>query len=122
MGGNLCGGLNKMLRSADGSVLGFKRFNKQNALFPDDVINSITEDNRDAVGGHHNGLIEFDPETEVYKTYDLMIFKILKWRIVSNQKVEWGFGFGGINGINVFTPPNSTLKMLHQELFSLTLM
>ena len=107
--GTFGGGLNKMLRSADGSVLGFKRFNKQNALFPDDVINSITEDNRGMLWvGTNNGLIEFDPKTEVYKTYDLSDLQNPEMSELSAiKRLNGDLVFGGINGINVFTPPNS---------------
>ena len=73
--------------------------------------------------GTNNGLIEFDPKTEVYKTYDLSDLQNPEMSELSAiKKAEWGFSFGGINGINVFTPPNSDSEDVTPELFSLTLM
>lgn len=110
--GTFGGGLNKMLRSSDGSVIGFKRYNKQNSLFPDDVVNSITEDNRGMLWvGTNNGLVEFNPQTESYKTYDLNDFQNPEMSEISAIKRKNGdLVFGGINGINVFTPKPSEFK------------
>jgi ligand-binding sensor domain-containing protein len=68
--GTIGGGLNKMTRALDGSVTGFKRFNRQNGLFPDDVINSIAEDSNGILWvGTNNSLIAFNPKNETYQTF-----------------------------------------------------
>ncbi|MDG1760539.1 MAG: two-component regulator propeller domain-containing protein [Flavobacteriaceae bacterium] len=107
--GTIGGGLNKMLRTADGSVIGFKRYNRQNSLFPDDVINSITEDNKGVLWvGTNNGLIAFNPKNETYKTYAVSGLQNPEMSEISALKRNNGeLIFGGINGINVFTPNNN---------------
>ena len=104
--GTIGGGLNKMIRTADGSVTGFKRYNRQNALFPDDVINSITEDSRGILWvGTNNGLIAFNPQNETYKTYAVSGLQNPEMSEISALKRDGGeLVFGGINGINVFVP------------------
>ena len=58
--------------------------------------------------GTNNGLIEFDPKTEVYKTYDLSDLQNPEMSELSAiKRLNGDLVFGGINGINVFTPPNS---------------
>ena len=104
--GTIGGGLNKMLREEDGTVIGFKRYNKQNDLFPDDVINSIIEDDRGILWvGTNNGLIEFDPVTESFKTHAVDELRNPEISEISALKRRNGdLIFGGINGINVFVP------------------
>lgn len=104
--GTIGGGLNKMLREEDGTVIGFKRYNKQNDLFPDDVINSIIEDDRGILWvGTNNGLIEFDPVTESFKTHAVNELRNPEISEISALKRRNGdLIFGGINGINVFVP------------------
>jgi signal transduction histidine kinase/DNA-binding response OmpR family regulator/ligand-binding sensor domain-containing protein len=104
--GTIGGGLNKMIRAADGSVNGFKRYNRQNNLFPDDVINSISEDKSGVLWvGTNNGLIAFDPRNETYNTYAVNELQNPEMSEISALKRNNGeLVFGGINGINVFTP------------------
>lgn len=109
--GTIGGGLNKMIRALDGSVTGFKRFNRQNGLFPDDVINSIAEDSNGILWvGTNNSLIAFNPKNETYQTFlaselqNPEMSEISALKRGNNELV-----FGGINGINVFTPNNNTL-------------
>ena len=104
--GTIGGGLNKMLRNKDGSVKGFKRFNKQNKLFPDDVVNSIEEDNEGYLWvGTNNELIKFDPVNETYDLYETNELQNPEMSEISALKRRNGeMVFGGINGINVFTP------------------
>ena len=104
--GTIGGGLNKMLRHKDGSVIGFKRYNQQNKLFPDDVINSIQEDDDGALWvGTNTGLIKFNPQSETYDTYSQNELQNPEMSEISALKRRTGeLVFGGINGINVFTP------------------
>lgn len=108
--GTIGGGLNKMIRSLDGTVTGFKRFNRKNGLFPDDVINSISEDNNGILWvGTNNGLIAFNPKKETYQTYLASELHNPEMSEISAIKRNNGeLVFGGINGINVFTPNNNT--------------
>ncbi len=109
--GTIGGGLNKMTRTQDGSVTGFKRFNRQNGLFPDDVINSIAEDSNGILWvGTNNGLIAFNPKNETYQTYlasELQNPEMSEISALKRRNTE--LVFGGINGINVFTPNNNTV-------------
>lgn len=108
--GTIGGGLNKMIRTEDGSTIGFKRYNRQNLLFPDDVINSITEDSNGVLWvGTNNGLIAFNPLNETYKTYAVSELQNPEMSEISALKRNKGeLVFGGINGINVFTPNDNT--------------
>jgi signal transduction histidine kinase/ligand-binding sensor domain-containing protein/DNA-binding response OmpR family regulator len=109
--GTIGGGLNKMTRAQDGSVTGFIRFNRQNGLFPDDVINSIAEDSNGILWvGTNNGLIAFNPKNETYQTYlasELQNPEMSEISALKRRNAE--LVFGGINGINVFTPNNNTV-------------
>jgi signal transduction histidine kinase/ligand-binding sensor domain-containing protein/DNA-binding response OmpR family regulator len=108
--GTIGGGLNKMIRSLDGTVTGFKRYNRKNGLFPDDVINSISEDKNGILWvGTNNGLIAFNPKKETYQTYLASELHNPEMSEISAIKRNNGeLVFGGINGINVFTPNNNT--------------
>ena len=104
--GTIGGGLNKLIRDEDGSVIEFKRYSSQNKLFPDDVINSINEDNSGFLWvGTNTGLIRFDPQIETYETYSTNelqnpgMSEISAVRRKNNELI-----FGGVNGINIFTP------------------
>ena len=68
--GTIGGGLNKLIRNKERSVIGFKRYNTQNNQFPNDVINSIQEDDNGFLWvGTNTGLVRFDPKEESFETY-----------------------------------------------------
>jgi signal transduction histidine kinase/ligand-binding sensor domain-containing protein/DNA-binding response OmpR family regulator len=110
--GTIGGGLNKLIRDEDGSVVEFKRYSSQNKLFPDDVINSLNEDNRGLLWvGTNTGLIRFDPQKETYETYSTNELQNPGMSEISALKRNSGeLIFGGVNGINVFTPDPSIKK------------
>ena len=110
--GTIGGGLNKLIRDEDGSVVEFKRYSSENKLFPDDVINSLNEDNRGLLWvGTNTGLIRFDPQKETYETYSTNELQNPGMSEISALKRNSGeLIFGGVNGINVFTPNRSEKK------------
>ena len=103
--GTIGGGLNKLIRGEDRSVLGFKRYNTQNKLFPSDVINSIQEDENGFLWvGTNTGLIRFDSKNETYETYSTNELQNPEMSEISALKRKNGdLVFGGVNGINVFS-------------------
>jgi len=112
--GTIGGGLNKLIRHKDGSVIGFKRYSNHNKLFPDDVINSLQEDNKGFLWlGTNTGLIRFDPLLETYETYSTNELKNPEMSEISALKRKNGeLIFGGVNGINVFnTNVNKKLEI-----------
>ena len=63
--GTIGGGLNKLVRDENLDVLGFKQYSNQNKSFPNDVINSIVEDQYGVLWvGTNTGLIRFDLQNE----------------------------------------------------------
>lgn len=103
--GTIGGGLNKLIRNKERSVVGFKRYNTQNKQFPNDVINSIQEDDNGFLWvGTNTGLVKFDPIKESFKTYSTNELQNPEMSEISALKRKNGeLVFGGVNGINVFT-------------------
>lgn len=103
--GTIGGGLNKLIRNKERSVVGFKRYNTQNKQFPNDVINSIQEDDNGFLWvGTNTGLVKFDPKKESFKTYSTNELQNPEMSEISALKRKNGeLVFGGVNGINVFT-------------------
>ena len=103
--GTIGGGLNKLIRNKERSVIGFKRYNTQNKQFPNDVINSIQEDDNGFLWvGTNTGLVKFDPKKESFKTYSTNELQNPEMSEISALKRKNGeLVFGGVNGINVFT-------------------
>ena len=74
--GTIGGGLNKLIRNKERSVVGFKRYNTQNKQFPNDVINSIQEDDNGFLWvGTNTGLVKFDPKKKALRRIQQMSFK-----------------------------------------------
>ena len=103
--GTIGGGLNKLIRNKERSVVGFKRYNTQNKQFPNDVINSIQEDDNGFLWvGTNTGLVKFDPKKESFETYSTNELQNPEMSEISALKRKNGeLVFGGVNGINVFT-------------------
>ena len=103
--GTIGGGLNKLIRNKERSVIGFKRYNTQNKQFPNDVINSIQEDDNGFLWvGTNTGLVRFDPKEESFETYSTNELQNPEMSEISALKRKNGeLVFGGVNGINVFT-------------------
>ena len=103
--GTIGGGLNKLIRNKERSVVGFKRYNTQNKQFPNDVINSIQEDDNGFLWvGTNSGLVKFDPIKESFKTYSTNELQNPEMSEISAlQRKNGELVFGGVNGINVFT-------------------
>ena len=103
--GTIGGGLNKLIRNKERSVVGFKRYNTQNKQFPNDVINSIQEDDNGFLWvGTNTGLVKFDPIKESFETYSTNELQNPEMSEISALKRKNGeLVFGGVNGINVFT-------------------
>ena len=103
--GTIGGGLNKLIRNKERSVVGFKRYNTQNKQFPNDVINSIQEDDNGFLWvGTNSGLVKFDPKKESFETYSTNELQNPEMSEISALKRKNGeLVFGGVNGINVFT-------------------
>ena len=103
--GTIGGGHNKLIRNKERSVVGFKRYNTQNKQFPNDVINSIQEDDNGFLWvGTNTGLVKFDPKKESFETYSTNELQNPEMSEISALKRKNGeLVFGGVNGINVFT-------------------
>ena len=103
--GTIGGGLNKLIRNKERSVVGFKRYNTQNKQFPNDVINSIQEDDNGFLWvGTNSGLVKFDPKKESFETYSTNELQNPEMSEISAlQRKNGELVFGGVNGINVFT-------------------
>ena len=103
--GTIGGGLNKLIRNKELSVIGFKRYNTQNKQFPNDVINSIQEDDNGFLWvGTNTGLVRFDPKKESFETYSTNELQNPEMSEISALKRKNGeLVFGGVNGINVFS-------------------
>ena len=103
--GTIGGGLNKLIRNKERSVVGFKRYNTQNKQFPNDVINSIQEDDNGFLWvGTNTGLVKFDPKKESFETYSTNELQNPEMSEISALKRKNGeLVFGGVNGINVFS-------------------
>ena len=103
--GTIGGGLNKLIRNEERSVVGFKRYNTQNKQFPNDVINSIQEDDNGFLWvGTNTGLVKFDPIKESFETYSTNELQNPEMSEISALKRKNGeLVFGGVNGINVFS-------------------
>ena len=103
--GTIGGGLNKLIRNKERSVVGFKRYNTQNKQFPNDVINSIQEDDNGFLWvGTNSGLVKFDPKKESFETYSTNELQNPEMSEISALKRKNGeLVFGGVNGINVFS-------------------
>ncbi|MDB4175800.1 ATP-binding protein [Flavobacteriaceae bacterium] len=103
--GTIGGGLNKLIRNEERGVVGFKRYNTQNKQFPNDVINSIQEDDNGFLWvGTNTGLVKFDPIKESFETYSTNELQNPEMSEISALKRKNGeLVFGGVNGINVFS-------------------
>ena len=110
--GTIGGGLNKLNRDKNLDVLGFKQYSSQNKSFPDDVINSVVEDQYGFLWvGTNTGLIRFDPKKETYETYSTIELQNPEMSEISAlRRRDGNLIFGGVNGINVFSPKLNKLK------------
>jgi signal transduction histidine kinase/DNA-binding response OmpR family regulator/streptogramin lyase len=106
--GTFGGGLNKMIKEKSGNVIGFTHYNTDNNLFPDDVINSIQEDNSGMLWiGTNIGIVKFNPLAETYTVFGLNELRNPQMGEIASVKRKNGeMVFGGINGINIFDPSN----------------
>ena len=86
-------------------LLGLRRYNTQNKQFPNDVINSIQEDDNGFLWvGTNTGLVKFDPKKESFETYSTNELQNPEMSEISALKRKNGeLVFGGVNGINVFS-------------------
>jgi signal transduction histidine kinase/DNA-binding response OmpR family regulator/ligand-binding sensor domain-containing protein len=129
--GTIGGGLIKLVRDENLEISDFKQYSSQNSLFPDDVINSVVEDQYGFLWvGTNSGIIRFDPQQETYETYSNVDLQNPEMSEISALKRQDGnLVFGGVNGINVFspkinklidTPPNTVitdLSIMYEPVF-----
>lgn len=107
--GNILVGTFSGLNILDTKSKKFKTYNKLNGL-PDNVIYSLEEDKQGYIWISTNqGLSRMDPKTEKFKSYNVSDgLQSNEFNIGASFKSKTGeLFFGGINGLNRFTPENS---------------
>lgn len=104
--GTFGGGLNKLITSNEGEIIGFKTFSINEGL-PNSVIKSILEDDKGNLWLSTNkGLSRFNIEKESFKNYDVNdgLQSNEFSELTSLKRNNGELLFGGVNGFTAFFP------------------